>query len=148
MGAVADAMALLGCSDHEYREAREFGDDFEAAWNGCRCGTFTAWLLRRIGFSWERVSGVVYDALEDDHREKVMLKSDIGGFTTPEAAHNLVMFFCRLIDDQWQRCANDASRAVAEAYRDAFAFEKVREALSRALEDACESVSSVKSAVV
>jgi hypothetical protein len=129
---VADCLALLGCSGSEYHRACAYGDDFAAAWDGCESGSFLAWLLRRVDFPWERVSGVVYDLIPTDHNARLWLKNDTGGFETPESAHNLVVFFCRYLGDrEWQRCACEADRDMAGAFREAFAFDEVRDAVLR-----------------
>lgn len=133
MGLVADAVAVLGGSSNDYRNMLIFGDDFESMWQKQWCGRFSAWLLRRIGFEWERVSSVVFDALEDE-RLRIEANKFVGGFRTPEAAHTLVHFLCDLLEGiRGARCGCDTDQAVADVYRQKFPWDEVKPKLLEAM---------------
>lgn len=142
MGMVADALRVLDPGSNDWREATGYGDDFETAWNTSPNGSFLAYLTRRVGLSWERVSSVALDAL-DAQMLRIDAAKFTGGFKTPEAAFCLAVFLKRCIDGRGDCCGDETDRAVADAYRGSFSFAEVAEAMRQSLvfgDLRCESV--------
>jgi hypothetical protein len=125
MSTVSDAVGLLGCGNDEWREAMRY-ETMEEAWAGFDSGCFVAWLLRRVGFSWERVSKPLFDAL--DERLRIEARKYTGGFETPEAAYNLACFVKRAVDGESPR-SSAGDQAIADVFRAEFAFDEVRQCL-------------------
>lgn len=137
MSAASDILALLGAGKYECLSASRY-DTPESFWHNHRSGCTLVWLACRIGVSFDRVSKLLYSALDAGDPLGAMRNEAYkytGGFTTPEAAYALACFLHRVLDGEAPMCS-DGDAAVADALRDEVSWDEVRALMERAIDAA------------